>query len=268
MRETTCDIIYFARNRIYFILQMLVMRLINTALEIITVIIMKLKSLIESAEVSLLDIPELVKSYKIDETSKDKTFSGNLNIIGRKINSLRGCYKKIEAGPFARGNFGAGENLLTSLEFGPSEIAGHYAVNTNKLTSLKYSPKSIPLDFMCSNNLITSLADGPQCVGVGASGSVGSYDCRNNKISSLHDVHKHIKFIDYHLYLSGNPIKESILGVLLIGGLEKVIFETDTRGWEAFNIVNKYLPNTRGRTAVIECQKELIEAGLEEFAKL
>jgi len=57
-----------------------------------------------------------------------------------------------------------------------------------------------------------------------------------------------------------NPIKSSVLGLVKIKGLTNVIF--DNKKLE--KIMNKYLP----LGDIFDCQEELIEAGLEEFAEL
>ena len=92
------------------------------------------------------------------------------------------------------------------------------------------------------------------------------FSCSNNKLESLHNVHKIIKKISGNgtFYVDGNPIVECILGVLLIEGC--TILRIDNK--QVRDIIDKYLPNHRGFSAVIECQSELLDAGLDEYAKL
>jgi hypothetical protein len=66
-----------------------------------------------------------------------------------------------------------------------------------------------------------------------------------------------------------------VLGLLLIKNLSSVTFNQYKSGSElnkkldkVNDIINKYLPNTRGNDAVFDCQEELIEAGFEEYAQL
>jgi hypothetical protein len=92
----------------------------------------------------------------------------------------------------------------------------------------------------------------------------GNFSCDYNKLTSLQNIHKHLKKMSGIFYAKSNPIKSHILGLLLIEGCSSI--KLDNKKVES--IINKYLPNTRGRQAVIECQRELIEAGLEEYAKL
>jgi len=59
---------------------------------------------------------------------------------------------------------------------------------------------------------------------------------------------------------SFNPIKSSVLGLVKIKGLTEVMFVNK----KLEKIMNKYLP----LGDIFDCQEELIEAGLEEFAEL
>ena len=104
---------------------------------------------------------------------------------------------------------------------------------------------------------ITSLEDAPSTVD-------GYFDCCYNKLTSLHDVHKIIKKMNGAFYADCNPITSCVLGVLLIEGCIKLTISNKI----IQDIVNKYLPNHRGFSAVIECQSELLDAGFDEFAKL
>ena len=99
------------------------------------------------------------------------------------------------------------------------------------------------------------------------------FDVSHNNLADLKNIHEHVKHIGGELNVENNPIKSHILGVLLIDGLQGVKYGRVTGKVpipfeEAFRIVNKYLPNTMGRSAVLHCQNELIENGLDEYAKL
>jgi hypothetical protein len=131
---------------------------------------------------------------------------------------------------------------------------GWFNCGRNKLTSLKGSPNSVGSDFYCFDNALTSLDGAPQ--------STGRYfECNNNKITSLEGIHKIIKKIGDTLFCSRNPIISGGIGVILIEGLKKI--EADQ---PAFKIINRYVG--QGKKGLLRCQDELIEAGLEEFAKL
>jgi hypothetical protein len=133
------------------------------------------------------------------------------------------------------------------------------------LTSLKFAPKNIAfLHALKNKNLKTfdcSIDNGDAVIVLSETG-----------FTSLEGIHKHI-LACAQLDIREVPITSSILGLLLIRGL-KVVDSGGVHPYQssdakkAFSIVRKYIPNTRGRQAVIDCQRELIEAGLQAFAKL
>lgn len=82
-----------------------------------------------------------------------------------------------------------------------------------------------------------------------------------------------------HLQLSttAESIPKDILNVLLIPRLKDILLIDSYAGIvgtedesikEVMTLVNKHLPNTSGMKAVRECQSELADAGLEEWARL
>jgi hypothetical protein len=91
-------------------------------------------------------------------------------------------------------------------------------------------------------------------------------DISDNNFTSFKDIHK---YIDHVSEIHTAYITSNILGLLLIQGLKVValVDGDDEKTIEAFDIVNKHLIGG-SRQSMIECQRELIEAGLEEYAKL
>ena len=112
-------------------------------------------------------------------------------------------------------------------------------------------------DFSCSSNNLTSLEYCPSEVGE-------DFLCYDNQLKDLHNIHKYLKKMDGTFYVDGNHIESSVLGLLLIPGCKEVTLDNK----QVEEILNRYLPNTRGQKAVIECQSELIDADLEDFAHL
>lgn len=149
---------------------------------------------------------------------------------------------------------------LKSLEGAPKKVTGHFDCSRNpKLKSLKGSPVEVTGYFRCSDNPeLTSLEGAPKEVS-------DNFHCsRNHKLTSLKGIHKQVTKIDGMIYAFMCPIKSHVLGLLLIKGLTGV--ELDNQ--EVEDILNKYLPNTRGNKALIECQSELLDANLEDYAEL
>ncbi len=109
-------------------------------------------------------------------------------------------------------------------------------------------------DFYCSFKGIESLEGAPSIVN-------GNVVCYENKLKSLHNIHKIFKHISGSAEFRHNPIKSHILGLIMIDGLKTVLLDS----WELQSIINKHLSGNRD---VFACQEELIEAGFEEFAQL
>lgn len=109
-------------------------------------------------------------------------------------------------------------------------------------------------DFHCSYKGIESLEGAPSIVN-------GTVVCFDNKLKSLHNIHKIFKHISGGAEFRKNPIKSHILGLIMIDGLRYVTLDS----WELQSIINKHLSGDRD---VFACQEELIEAGFEEFAQL
>ena len=205
------------------------------------------------------------------------------------------------------GDFYCASNRLTSLQFGPTEVTGEYSCRANLLTSLKFAPIKVGADFYCSDNLhLTSLEGCPSEIGgmfhckhnfkltslEGSPKKIGSYsitgcssltslegitpqingnlDISNCKgLKSLKGIHKLFKggFIKGTINATGTLIESHLLGLLLIPELDgiKEIAHCSDEFKAAANIINKHLDNDRD---VIECQQELIEAGLKAYAQL
>ena len=111
-----------------------------------------------------------------------------------------------------------------------------------------------PHVFYCSNNKLTSLEGVPSVV-------KGNFSCPYNKLTSLAGIHKIIKEIHGYATFDNNPIKSNVLGLMRIKGLTKVYLDNK----QVMDILNKYLTGDRD---IIRCQSELLDAGLEEYAKL
>jgi hypothetical protein len=133
------------------------------------------------------------------------------------------------------------------------EQDGSYArLQLNKLPS-DVKKRYEDAEFKCFSNRLTSLEGSPEYVD-------GDFEASDNMFTSLHNIHKIVKTINGELDLMRNPIKSSVLGLLKIKNLDRVLLDND----KVRRIINKYLPEGD----IVECQSELIEAGLDEFAKL
>lgn len=131
---------------------------------------------------------------------------------------------------------------------------------STNITSLVGAPSEVHGDFHCGNTNITSLEGAPEYVG-------GWFNCCATKITSLHNIHKQIKFIGDDFYLC-STIKSNIIGIMLIKGIKMIEFVNSDDNIEqkmVETIINKHL---RGDRNVHDCQEELLEAGLRNYARL
>ena len=111
-------------------------------------------------------------------------------------------------------------------------------------------------DFNCSVNKLKTLDYLPKIIDK-------SLIMNNNRIKSLHNIHKHVTYIGEYLLV--DPYVTHILGVFFIKGLDHVGFRNRaTTFLKKERIVNTHLK----RGDLHACQEELIEAGLGECAKL
>jgi hypothetical protein len=185
----------------------------------------------------------------LSEASNEKSLLG-LTIGGELITDKT----KDESWP---GNFYCDNNQLTSLEGAPSSVGGYFSCRNNELTSLEGAPASVGGGFDCHSNELTSLEGSPASVG-------GYFDCNNNQLTSLEGIHKILKSMNGTFYANKNPLKSHVLGLLLVKGCKNVVLDNKV----IEEVLNRYLPNTRGNKALLECQSELLDLDLEEFAQL
>ena len=194
----------------------------------------------------------------------------NYDCGGNRLTSLEGAPEKVG------GNFGCHDNRLTSLEGAPQNVGGDFGCHDNRLTSLKGAPQNVGGDFYCSYNNLTSLEGAPQKVGgnfycsynnltslEGTPQKVnGDFSCYDNPIKSLKGIGKdYLKEINGFINLDHCPIESHMLGLLKVKGLTKIEFNHNNKVEE---ILNKHLKSRD----ILSCQDELIENGLEEYAKL
>jgi len=118
------------------------------------------------------------------------------------------------------------------------------------LTSLEGCPKHVERDFTCASNKLESLVGGPEFVG-------GKYDCTYNPLTTL------------------DGIANTIEGILLLSWSENLpmlkILKYNFRisgNFAVQNLMKKYIDQRPLRQAIIQCQKELIDAGFVGNAHL
>ena len=141
----------------------------------------------------------------------------------------------------------------------PDKVTRDFNCGNSNLTTLIGSPTIVGRDFYASVNLLKNL-DGLSC-------TIGrTFFCSLNQITTLTGVHKQVKSCQ-EFYCDNNEISSSILGLLLIQNC--ITVRALLNGPEAakpFRILKTWLG--QGPSAIFRCQKELIDNGFEEYAKL
>lgn len=81
-----------------------------------------------------------------------------------------------------------------------------------------------------------------------------------SKITSMHNIHKHVKIMGDTLYAHG--VTSSVLGVFMIKGVTRLVIDRVN----VHMIVDKHMQDDQ--LDIFTCQQELLDAGLVEYAKL
>lgn len=212
----------------------------------------------EAIERDLLCLQIGSSGEHINSDTHNQHWYGDFNCGAKALTSLKGAPKTVEW------NFDCNNNNLTSLKHSPTAVGGGYQCYSNKLTSLEGAPEVIPFEFNCSSNELTTLEGAPEMIGT-------DFHCTDNDLTSLRDIHKIIKKMNGIVFADKNPIKSHVLGLLYIEGCIGVRLDNE----KVANLMTKYLikrdrfthgvPNHR---FVLECQSNLLDADLEEYAQL
>lgn len=136
------------------------------------------------------------------------------------------------------GNFDCGRNSnLITLEGSPEWVGGWFSCYLcSKLKSLKGGPKKVLGNFYCHNN-----------------SSLESLDYLPKEFGTISGG---------QLHLLNVPKVKDYLKIFDIKNIESVVLDEERS--KLSKILNKYLP----KRDMLNCQDELIEAGLEEYAEI
>ena len=150
--------------------------------------------------------------------------------------------------------------MLTSLEGSPKQFVDFYC-NMNHITSLVGGPEIITETMNCQRNKLTDLIGAPRSC-------KDFYATVNNPISHLRGVGKDYLQECENIYITTEKITSHVLGLLRVKNLDFIYAFTiankdDNPKWLA--IIDVHLRNGKD---IMDCQEELIQAGLKEYAKL
>ena len=140
----------------------------------------------------------------------------------------------------------------------PKEIDGSFNCDVNDLVDFTGGPSYVGQDYDAShNNRLTSLKG----IASEIRGTLFLISCGYNL--SLVGAHKYLKSCAF-INMMGTTIKSGGLSLLLVKDLQEI-----SSNQKAFTIINKYLwRDPSDKSNIFRCQKELVDAGYEEFAKL
>ena len=187
------------------------------------------------------------------------TVDGNFSILHLRLKSLDGCPTDIT------GTFNASYNIFPDLKGGPKRVGGDYYVSYNpELRSLEGMAETIVGGVNLSSTRISE--DDFKYLPKKLK-ELRLSSCEN--VKTLSGLNKYVEEIERALGISGVDLTGGLLGLLKI---KKLIglqygFGSDKPLDRALNIVDNYLP-VKTNDAIMDCQDELIDAGLEEYARV
>jgi hypothetical protein len=234
-------------------------------------------SLVGLGLTSLLGCPQRVLGNFNCASNKLETLEGAPQVVNGSFNCYNNRLKTLAGAPQrVSGNFICYDNDLKTLEGGPAEVGGSYICSYNQLTTLKGMPDNIKGDLWCGQNQLTSFAGCARIIG-------GNLFCHNNKLLtsleggpdfvkgnvrfegctkliSIKNIHHHFPEVHGAFDFTNTKVKEDMLGLLLVRGLQDVIL----RNTKLRAILRKYLNSGN----LLACALELVEAGYEKQARL
>lgn len=162
------------------------------------------------------------------------------------------------------------ERKLTSLPVQFGTVEKDFIIMDNQLTSLKGCPKHVTGSFDARNNMLSTLEFMPKYI---------LEDCtignQNGRLTSLKNIHKYTDSIDG--YLGIQDIKSNMLGILKIDNPPEKVYLTDNdmKLSNVCRIINKHLIIIHGmkddkirNQIILECQQELLDHDLDEYAEM
>jgi hypothetical protein len=187
------------------------------------------------------------------------TVDGNFNISRLRLKSLEGCPTDVT------GSFNASYNIFPNLKDGPKRVGGDYYVSYNpELKSLEGMSEIVVGGVNLSSTRISEkdFKYLPKKMK-----DLRLSSCEN--VKNISTLHKHVQEIETAISVSGVDLTGGLLGLLKIKNLQAIQygFSSDRPLDKALKIVDNYMP-VKTDDAIMDCQDELIDAGLEEYARV
>ena len=209
---------------------------------------------------------------KIRELFEDVTIKSGDIEVSTKEQNLLSSRRSAGWGDVVKGDFRVDEgDNLKSLDGCPKIVEGSFICYDKKnLSDISNCPEEVGVNVTLWGCNLTSYEGLPKKIGT-RNFVLSWLNLHDNPITSLKGIG--------HYYSGGQcgksiklplSIKSNILGLLQINKLERVFIESNGQTanpdlYSACEIVTKYLQGSRD---ILDCQEELIDAGLKDFAKL
>jgi len=234
---------------------------------------MKISELLNEASITDDKKVEVWVNSNVRSWFGDKTFTVKDGEVYSDNGCEFSCQKSELPVQFAEiSTFNLRQGKLTTLKGCPRKVEKRFSVVKNPITSLEGCPESVRWVFEIRETEITSLDH--------ITPVMGSCLISQNKLTSLKDIHKKIRFTkgvgSGILSAGNNPVKSHILGVILIEGIQELMWnapgvtprynDSESDYKKAFDIVRRHVG--KGKAGVLAAQDELIDAGLDDFAQL
>lgn len=222
-----------------------------------------------------------LKSAITEDDSSDDAFFGNFFLDRRSVKNGVIVTDDIFAAPkIIDGNYDTNAISLKTLKGVPIHVDGSFNCTASHLTSLEHGPNYVRDVYDCSVNKLTDLKGAPQ-------NPVASLIVNHNKklvtlegvtpkvqllsvkscpqLKSLHDIHKQMSAISRRFICHdfAMQITSSILGLMMI---ELGDISTEYNNDDVASILNKW--KNQGRKGVLGAQRELLDLGYDELARL
>ena len=187
------------------------------------------------------------------------TVDGSFDVTSCRLKSLEGCPTDITH------SFKAAYNIFPNLKGGPKRVGGDYIVTWNSaLTSLEGMAEIVALSANLGN---TSISEEDFKYLPKKMTNLRINDCQN--IKSISSLHKYVQEISRIISITHLNLEGGLLGLLKIKGLQtyQYGFKEEGKLAKALEIIDEFLP-VKSDSDLFDCQEKLMDAGLEEYARI
>lgn len=182
----------------------------------------------------------------------------SFKIINARLTTLEGCPDVVV------GIFDCSNNLIKDLTGGPKLVHDSYVMNQNPVTSLKGVAEEAHNLMLTECSELTRLDYLPSSIDM-----LKASNCGLTSLQGIHKIAKKLRQID----ISYNPLASHVLGLMKIPGLQYIWFEeykgtNKTKEEQAAHAIAIMRKHINDKSSIFDCQAELEDAGLDEYAQL